>query len=108
MADDDVIEDMYGVFNDPVFFEPRFASGELHPLLRTRLLDEPLYTNSLPGPAKRHMNWLNTQRLENGGPDRIAREGYVILRHQRITRTAWRTVQGQELEDVDDGRRANG
>lgn len=105
---DSVVDITYGVFNDPAYFEPRFARGEIHPLLREQILEKPMFESALPGPAKRFMNWANTQRLEEGGPDRVARDGYVILREQRVIKEPWRTIEGAELEAIDDGRRPNG
>lgn len=108
MDTEPVVEEVWAVFNDPALFEPRFASGQLHPMLREQLLETPLFSSSLPGAAKRFMNWTNTERAEKGGPDAIARDGYAILRHQTITRSAWRTVEGAELDAIEDGRRPNG
>lgn len=108
MEADETVEEMWGVFNDPAHFEPRFTSGQLHPMLREQLLDTPLFTSALPGPAKRFKNWTDNDRFEKGGPDRVARDGYTVLRVQRVTKTAWRLVEGAELEAIDDGRRPNG
>ena len=102
----EVIEE-WGVFNDPDFLEPRFASGEIHPLLREKLLEEPLWTSELPGPAKRFQQYFNNERLSDG---RYVHEGLAVLRMRTTTRTKWRTVteRSPEWDDIDDGRRANG
>lgn len=96
-------EMLYGVFNDPEVLEPMFASGRLHPFLREKLLEEPLWTSPLPGPAKRFMKWTNEQRAMNP----VNNMGQAVLREQRIVRTPWRTIEGTELEAINDGRRAN-
>lgn len=107
MDADEVIEE-WGVFNDPAYFEPRFADGQLHGLLREQLLETPLFQAPLPGPAKRFAEWTNRERFERGGPDRIAQDGLVVVRTRTITKTAWRTISGVEYEQIDDGRRPNG
>lgn len=100
-----VSEELWGVYNDPDFFNPRFDSGELHPVLRGKILDEPLYTSPIPGPAKRFMLWTNENRAKEGS---FTVEGWAILRMQEVTRTPFRTVTGAELAIIDEGRRPNG
>lgn len=99
----EVVEE-WGVWNDPEFFEPRFASGEIHPALREKLLGEPLWTSPLPGPAKRFMMWTNDQRSLQGT---FVKEGFAVLRMRTITPSSWRTVEGTELAGIDEGRRAS-
>lgn len=98
-------EEVWAVYNDPDFMEPRFASGEVHPGLRELILETPLYTSPIPGPAKRYMLWTNENRAQSGA---FVKEGFAILRTQTVTRTPFRTVTGQELEEIDAGRRPNG
>lgn len=100
----EVVEE-WAVFNDPAFWEPKFASGEVHPELRENILERPLWSTELPGAAKRYQQYYNDQRKEFG---QLATAGPVILRVQRITKEPWRTVEGQEWEDIDDGRKPNG
>lgn len=94
---------IYGIFNDPAFFEPKFQSGELHPVLRENILDTPLYTTPGASEAKRYMTWQNEQRASEGT---VQKYGNTILRTRDLT--PWRDVKGAELEAIDDGRRANG
>lgn len=100
-----LVQELWGIFNDPQFFEPRFADGTIHPMLREKLLEEPLWTSDMPGPAKRFVEWQNRDRTEQG---RIEREGPVILRVQEVIRKPWRTVTGQEYNDINDGRAPSG
>lgn len=95
----------WSVWNDPDFFNPRFASGEVHPALKDKILGEPLYVSEIPGSAKRYMLWANELRREHG---KTAVEGEVILRTRVLQRSARRKVEGPELDGIDEGRRANG
>jgi hypothetical protein len=95
----------WSVWNDPEFFNPRFASGEVHPALKDKILGEPLFTSEVPGAAKRFLLWTNEQRRLEG---KLPREGAAILRMRPITHGARRKVEGLELEEIDEGRRANG
>lgn len=95
----------WSVWNDPDFFNPRFASGEVHPALKDKILGEPLYVSAIPGSAKRYLLWTNELRRENG---KVAVEGEAILRMRLVTRGARNRVQGAELDAIDEGRRANG
>lgn len=104
-ASDAVVEEEWGIFNDPEFWEPKFASGEMHEELREVILERPLWTSPLPGPAKRYQEYNNQQRIDLG---QVAMAGPLVLKVQRVTREKWRTVSGQEWEDIDDGRRPNG
>lgn len=99
------VETLYGIFNDPQFFEHRFASGEIHPALREKILEEPLWTTDVAGPAKRFMIYQNEQRAERG---QLHKDGLTILKEQQVIRHPWREIKGQELDDIDEGRRANG
>lgn len=95
----------WSVWNDPDFFNPRFASGEVHPALKDKILGEPLYVSEIPGSAKRYMLWANELRREHG---KVAVEGETILRFRTLIRGARTRVQGPELDAIDEGRRANG
>src|SRR5688572_3380012 len=100
-----VVQEFYGVFNDAEFLEPRFASGEIHPMLRDKILDEPLFTSPVAGAAKRFMLWTNDQRAIHGN---FLKEGWAVLQKQTVTTTPWTKVEGQELDDIDEGRKPNG
>lgn len=95
----------WSVWNDPEFFNPRFASGEVHPALKDKILGEPLYVSEIPGSAKRYLLWTNELRRENG---KVAVEGEAILRRRELSKSVRTRVQGQELDAIDEGRRANG
>lgn len=95
----------WSVWNDPDFFNPRFADGTIHPALKDKILGEPLYVSEIPGSAKRYMLWANELRREHG---KTAVEGEVILRMREVTHGARRRVEGLELDMIDEGRRANG
>lgn len=102
-AGDEVEE--WSVWNDPDFFESKFADGSIHPALRDKILGEPLFTSAVPGSAKRFQKWTNETRRERGD---IASQGEAILRMRTISQSARRRVQGDEWDEIDDGRRANG
>lgn len=95
----------WSVWNDPDFFNPRFVSGEVHPALKDKILGEPLYVSEIPGSAKRFLLWTNEQRATNG---KLSKEGAAILRMRPITSGARRKVDGAELDEIDEGRKANG
>ena len=95
----------WGVFNDPDFWKPKFDAGEIHADLREKIIDEPLFTSPIPGPAKRYQEYYNKQREEF---NQVETAGYTVLRVQTVTREPWRTVSGQEWDDIDDGKRPNG
>ena len=97
-------EELWIVVNDEEFLEPRFASGEIHPLLREKIM-EPMYFSPIPGPAKRYMLWTNEGRANSGA---FIKEGWAVLKVQTVARTPFRTVTGAELEEIDEGRRPNG
>jgi hypothetical protein len=99
-----VQETLYGIFNDPEFFEPRFASGEIHPHLREKILDEPLWTSDVAGAAKRFMLYNNEIRARQGT---LHLDGMLILREQVVLRHPWRDIKDAELDAIDEGRRAS-
>lgn len=100
----DRIREEWGVFNDPAFYEPRFANGELHPQLR-ELIEAPLWVTEVPAPAKRYAELQNQKRTEEG---KVPVEGLVKLRMRKIVEAPWRTVEGAEYDQIDDGKRAYG
>jgi hypothetical protein len=104
-VDAPVLIEEWAVFNDPDFLGPRFERGEIHPALREKLLEEPLFMAAIPGSAKRFMLWTNEQRRLGG---KLALEGEAILRTRTITQPPFRTVTGEELDAIDEGRRPNG
>lgn len=102
-ADSGTGEIIYGIFNDPEFFEPRFADGTLHPALREIILKDPLWSTPSAPAAKRYMLWTNESRDAEG---KTEREGHAILRERTLT--PWRTISKSELEEIDEGRRPTG
>lgn len=96
-------EIIYGIFNDPEFFEPRFKDGTLHPALRDVILKDPLWSTPSASAAKRFMLWTNEERDAQG---KTAQEGHAILRERVLS--PWEDVTGAELEEIDEGRRPTG
>lgn len=92
---DAVVEVLYGVFNDPDVYEPRFASGDLHPSLRQVILETPLYTDKSLRQATGHQRLVNEERRALG---RVARDGRAVLRRQVIISSAWETVHVEDQE----------
>src|SRR5688572_23630963 len=97
--------DEWGVFNDPDFWGPKFASGEMHEELREVVLERPLFVSETAGEAKRYQQFFTLQRTEHGQLDFA---GPLVLRTQRVVRHPWRTVTGAEWDEIDDGRRPSG
>src|SRR5690349_22952502 len=91
----------WGVFNDPDFWEPKFASGEMHEELREVVLERPLFVSDVAGEAKRYQQFFNLQRTEHG---QMEFAGPLILQMQRVIRYPWRKIEGAEWEAIDDGR----
>jgi hypothetical protein len=108
-ADPDIVKpevrEEWAVFNDPAFLGPRFERGEIHPALREKLLEEPMHVLDVEGTGKRVMLWINETRAQHG---KLATEGPAILRHRTVTTSSWRTIEGEELEGIDAGRRPHG
>jgi hypothetical protein len=99
-------EESWGAFNDPAFFEPRFAAGTLHEGLRENLLDKPQFERPVPGPVMRYIAFYNEERRKY--PENHALVGDLILKKQVVERQPWRKVTETEKESLDDGRRAYG
>jgi hypothetical protein len=104
-ADAPSVRQEWAVFNDPDFLEPRLADGTIHPALRELLLDNPLHVLDVAGTGARVTKWINEGRQQHG---KLATEGPAILRTRTVTTSPWRTIEGQEFEDIDDGRKPNG
>ena len=99
------VTELWGIFNDPEFFEARFQNGTIHPMLRENLLDNALLTFDMPGVAKRNVQLINRERTEAG---RLHIDGPVQLKVQLITKVPWRTVEGAEFDEIDDGKSPSG
>jgi hypothetical protein len=104
-ADAGEVRQEWAVFNDPEFLLPRFERDEIHPAMKEILLDNPLHVLDVEGTGKRVLLWVNEQRAQHG---KLATEGPAILRHRTVTTSPWRTIEGEELEMIDEGRRAHG
>jgi hypothetical protein len=99
------VREEWAIFNDPEFLLPRFERGEIHPAMKEILLDNPLHVLDVAGTGKRVLLWINETRAQHG---KMSTEGAAILRHRTVTTSSWRTVEGEELEMIDEGRRAHG
>ena len=85
--------DEYGAFNDPEFWEPLFASGEIDPSLRFQL-DDPLYVSNSMRSAVRYADMRNLERAEQYKVDKY---GYVIVRTRTIVRSPWTGVSYDDI-----------
>lgn len=103
-ADANVTQTWYAVFNDPERIQEQVDLGMPEDLADK--LREPLHQTLAPGAAKRYLLWTNENRDTN--PELLARSGYALLRTQDVTTTPWRTIEGDELANIDEGRRAYG
>lgn len=92
---------VYAVYNDPEAVQ-RAAEQNQWPPTFTETFSRPLFESAVPGAAKRFQKWTNEQRSERG------ETMLAVLRTQTTHSTPWRTLDGQEYDDIDDGRRANG
>ena len=61
-VNDYVATTMYGVFNNPAFYEPQFESGALHPNLREVLLETPLLESESLTQVRGHARLLEEER----------------------------------------------
>ena len=88
----------YAVFNDPEFWEPLYASGELAADVR-QMLDDPMYVTGNLRSAVMFADLRNAERAQQGKMDRY---GPVKVRTQQITKSPWRDVS---YDDIDAARR---
>lgn len=86
----------YGAFNQAEFFEPLFASGEIHTSLRT-LVDEPLHVSNNLRSAVRFADIRNEERAL---ADKMGLYGPVVVRTRVITRTHWQEVSYDDVDRV--------
>jgi hypothetical protein len=84
----------YGVFNDPEFWEPLYASGELGTDMR-QMLDEPMHTTGNLRSAIMFADLRNAERAQQGKMDKY---GPVKVRTQTITKTPWKDVSYDEID----------
>jgi hypothetical protein len=71
---------IYGIFNDPEVFEPRFASGELNSSLRAPLIETPLYEDESLKRTMDHARLMTDDRRLNGNDDPVVIKKMVELR----------------------------
>ena len=87
----------YGAFNQAEYFEPLFASGELHGSLR-HMLDNPLHVSNNIRSAVRFADLRNQERAN---ADQMGLYGPVVVRMRTIVEQPWREVS---YDDVDQAR----
>ena len=97
-------ETWYAVFNDPAKIDAQVALGMPEDLADK--LREPLHQTLSASAAKRYLLWTNENRDKPEWAANLAASGYAILRRQDVTTTPWETIEGEELENIDEGRRA--
>lgn len=97
-------ETWYGVFNDEDRIAAAVAKGMPEDLADK--LREPLHQSLSPAAAKRYWMWTNENRDEH--PELLAQSGYALLKKQNVTTTPWAAVTNEEIEEIDEGRRAYG
>lgn len=97
-------ETWYAVFNDPTRIDAAVAAGmpeELADKLR-----EPLHQSLSRAAAKRYWMWTNENRDEH--PELLAQSGHALFKKQDVTTTPWALVTDDEIDEIDEGRRAYG
>jgi hypothetical protein len=94
----DVVTVDYAVFNDPEFWEPLYASGELGEDMR-QMLDEPMHTTGNLRSAVKFADLRNEERARQSKMDKY---GPVKVRTQRVTKSPWEDVS---YDDIDAARR---
>jgi hypothetical protein len=94
----DVVTVDYAVFNDPEFWEPLYASGEIAADMR-QMLDEPMHVTGNLRSAVKFADLRNQERAQQGKMDRY---GPVKVRTQQITKSPWKDVS---YDDIDAARR---
>lgn len=86
----------FGAFNDPEYWEPLFASGELLKSQRFQL-DEPLHVGLSLWSVWKFAQLRNEERAEQ---DKAGKYGLVVLRKRTVTTTRWRDVPYEEIDDA--------
>lgn len=77
---------VYGLFNDPQLWEPRFADGSIPESLREVVLETPLFEDEQASRALRHARLTNEDRRRQGTLDR---DGMVVVKRQVILKSKW-------------------
>lgn len=88
----------YAVFNDPEFWEPLYASGELGADMR-QMLDEPMYVT---GNLRSAVTFADLRNHERAQQNKMDKYGPVKVRTQQITKSPWEDVS---YDDIDAARR---
>lgn len=87
-VNDYVSTTMYGVFNDPSFFEPQFASGMLHANLRGVLLENSLFESESLTQVQGHARLLVEERRAYQNITTSS----VVIRKRVILESTWRDL----------------
>lgn len=86
----------YAAFNQAEYFEPLFASGEIHSGLR-HMLDDPLFTSNNLRSATRFADMRNGERALD---DKMGKYGPVVVRTRTIIQTPWTDVPYEQLDQA--------
>lgn len=92
----DKVEVEYAVFNDPEYWEPLFASGELDESQRFQL-DNPLHTGLSLWGVYRFASLRNQERAEQ---NKAGKYGMLVVRKRTVTTSSWADVTPEEVDDV--------
>ncbi len=94
VRDETLIE--YAAFNQAEYFEPLFASGEIHSALR-HMLDDPLFTSNNLRSAVRFADMRNQERSLSDG---MGKYGPVVVKVRTIVRAPWTEVSYDDVDRV--------
>lgn len=86
----------YAVFNDPEFWEPLFASGEI-PASERYQLDQPLHTGTSLWLVYRWTALNNEARADHGKADKY---GMLIIKKRVVVETTWEGTSAEEIDEV--------
>jgi hypothetical protein len=89
----------YGVFEDPEFWEPLFASGELPDSMRNIITDP---KDGSTGLSLWHAyKWAELQNETRARePDKVDKYGLMIVKKRLVIEHFWSQVRQEEIEAV--------
>lgn len=86
----------FGIFNDPEWWEPMFASGEIPETQRFQL-ENPMWTTLSGWSAWKYAFNLNEDRARHA---KIDKYGPVIIRRRVVVETPWAALTDEQLDEI--------
>lgn len=91
----------YGAFEDPVFWEPLYASGELPQSMR-HLVDNPQESGLSLWQINKWTQTANETRAKD--PRKVDKYGLLIVKKRLVIEFPWEPVSIEEIESTRNGR----